>query len=368
MSRGALRAGSGRRGPRAGAPARRGWRAALRPWVLLASTLVLGGCPSRTPEPDPGGRIIAASAASTPSEAARPARVLAAEDGASADFRRPAAPRLVAIGDLHGDVAATRDVLRLAGAIDAHDEWSGRSLVVVQTGDQLDRGDQEREVLELLDRVATAARGAGGALYRLVGNHELMNVQGDFRYVTPAGFTAFGAGDEAASSSVPSALLARFPAEQRARAAALLPGGPVARRLAEQPVVLVVGDTVFVHGGLREAHLRHGVSRLNRESRAFMTGAGEAPPELTGPESPVWTRRFSTDPVPAEACDEVERVTRALGVARMVVGHSVQRGGVSAACGGRVWRVDVGLSAYYGSHRGALEITAAGARPLPAAP
>lgn len=54
----------------------------------------------------------------------------------------PAAPRIVAFSDVHGDIEAARAALRLAGAIDDEDRWIGGDLVVVQTGDQLDRGDE----------------------------------------------------------------------------------------------------------------------------------------------------------------------------------------------------------------------------------
>ena len=53
--------------------------------------------------------------------------------------RYPSAQRIVAIGDLHRDLIATRTALRLAGAIDERDRWVGGTTVVVQTGDQLDR-------------------------------------------------------------------------------------------------------------------------------------------------------------------------------------------------------------------------------------
>ena len=56
---------------------------------------------------------------------------------ASADdlaLRRPAPARIVAIGDLHGDRERTLRALRLAGAVDGQGDWSGGSLVVVQTG------------------------------------------------------------------------------------------------------------------------------------------------------------------------------------------------------------------------------------------
>src|SRR6266511_4856273 len=109
--------------------------------------------------------------------------------------RHPAAALVIAIGDLHGDLDATRAALRLAGAIDESDHWVGGQRVVVQTGDQLDRGDQEREILELFDRLVGEAAAAGGAFLPLNGNHELMNAAGDFRYVTPAGFEAYGGAD-----------------------------------------------------------------------------------------------------------------------------------------------------------------------------
>src|SRR5690349_20270151 len=66
---------------------------------------------------------------------------------------RVAAERVVAIGDLHGDFDAARAALRAAGAIDADDHWSGGKLVIVQTGDVLDRGDGETKILELLERL-----------------------------------------------------------------------------------------------------------------------------------------------------------------------------------------------------------------------
>ena len=112
-------------------------------------------------------------------------------DAQQESFRLPGAARLVAIGDLHGDFLATRKAFRLAGAIDETDRWVGGKLVVVQTGDQLDRGDEEREIIEFLERLQGEARIAGGSLVVLNGNHETMNVMGDFRYVTPGALRSF---------------------------------------------------------------------------------------------------------------------------------------------------------------------------------
>ena len=87
----------------------------------------------------------------------------------------PAAKRLVAIGDIHGDLGGARAALKAAGAIDDKDQWIGGDLVVVQTGDVLDRGDDESKIIELLEKLSTDAKSAGGAVIQLIGNHELID-------------------------------------------------------------------------------------------------------------------------------------------------------------------------------------------------
>jgi len=53
------------------------------------------------------------------------------------------------------------------------------------------------------------------------------------------------------------------------------------------------------------------------------------------------------------------------GAKRLVVGHTVQKDGISSACQQRLFRIDVGLSAYYGDNPAqVLELTAQGARVL----
>ncbi len=103
----------------------------------------------------------------------------------------PAADRIVAIGDLHGDLHITRHVLRMARITNGLDQWAAGKTVVVQMGDVLDRGDEEQELLEFLARLQKEAEAAGGALHLLLGNHELMNARQDFRYVTEGGFADF---------------------------------------------------------------------------------------------------------------------------------------------------------------------------------
>jgi hypothetical protein len=44
------------------------------------------------------------------------------------------------------------------------------------------------------------------------------------------------------------------------------------------------------------------------------------------------------------------RVLQQVGAKRLVVGHTVQKNGISGACQDKVFRIDVGLSAYYGNN------------------
>lgn len=342
--------------------------AARRVWekvgasVALATVVLLGSTScrkERVQEPaDAGhdGGIASTPAVAAPAAAAGPkAEPKSDRPVPERPTRYEAAPRIVAIGDVHGDLEATRKALRLAGAIGENDAWIGADLVLVQTGDQLDRGNDEPQILDLFERLEREAEKAGGAVHVLNGNHELMNVFGDFRYVTPEGFEDFADVDAPALGD---AALAQLPPVARARAAAFAPGGPIARRLAHRNTVVIVGDTVFAHGGVLPEDARR-LDELNRSVRALLWGVADDPgavaSSVMNPESVVWTRTFS-DQNPEQDCELLEQTLRSLSVRRMVVGHTVQEEGITSACDGKVWRIDVGMAEHYGGEPRVLEI------------
>ena len=248
--------------------------AGARGWPIvvgLAAVLALAGCDRRRARDE------------VPPPPPRPEPVASGCTVAPLPVRLSAAPRVVAIGDLHGDLGGARAALRAAGAIDEGDHWSGGALVVVQTGDVLDRGDDERALLDLIARLETEARAAGGAFVMLLGNHELMNAAGDFRYVTPAGLHAF-------DGAVGGSLAAPASEDQRSRIEALGPGGSYARQLAHHAVIAIVGDTVFSHAGVLGDWVHH-IDEVNQSARCWLDGqGGEPPPVLTADDGPVWTR------------------------------------------------------------------------------
>jgi hypothetical protein len=324
--------------------------------VALGALGALGGCDRSEPQPQPQpGATTAAprGAAVVPPKVAK-TDPPSAPGSEPIPYRFPKPARLVAIGDVHGDLDAARRALRLAGAIDENDQWIGGDLVVVQTGDQLDRGDQERAIVDLFERLSQQAKQTGGAVHPLNGNHETMNVAGDFRYVTPGGFRDFADIEEPGASP---ARVNQQPPGARGRARAFFPGGPYAKKLATRNTIAIVGDTVFVHGGVLPEHVSRGIGNINQEISAWMTDpTATMPTSLRSESAPVWTRDYSSEKTGDAECQMLEQVLQSLKAKRMVVGHTPQKHGVTSACDEKVWRVDVGLAAHYGGNASSTQV------------
>ncbi|TPV93074.1 MAG: calcineurin, partial [Myxococcales bacterium FL481] len=255
------------------------------------------------------------------------------DDGSGVE---PEPEHIIAFGDVHGDYENTLAVLRQSGVIDDDGHWSIGETVVVQVGDQLDRGYGEEEILDLFERLRVEARSAGGAFYALIGNHETLNVEGEMDYVF----------DESAFGGL------------AARTQAFAPGGEWAIRLAKRVTVLQLGESVFVHGGVRPEYAEVGVETINAEVRRWLTGETPMEPDsVYEDEGVVWTRTYSDGNPGGTGCSELEEALDLMGATRMVVAHTVQDEGINAACEERVWRVDVGIAEYYDGVIEALEIT-----------
>ena len=214
----------------------------------------------------------------------RPAQVLAAwlllamlHVGAAAQTR------IVAIGDVHGAFPEFESILKETGLLDtrrgARGGWTGKGTVLVQVGDIVDRGPETRASLDLLMELEKTTLkqkdGRNGKVVALLGNHEVMAMTGDMRYVSAEDYKSFAngqsekvrqsayreylaflaeradlAGVAPAQPLSPEKWMAEHPLGFFERRDAFGPQGVYGRWLRQHGVAYQNGDIVFVHGGL----------------------------------------------------------------------------------------------------------------------
>jgi len=115
--------------------------------------------------------------------------------GAADTYRFDDAAGVVALSDIHGAYEGFVSALAEAGVVDADGGWQAGARRLVITGDLTDRGPDSRAAMDLLMRLENEAAATGGRVHVLLGNHEVMNLVGALRYVSPGEYAAF-AGEE----------------------------------------------------------------------------------------------------------------------------------------------------------------------------
>jgi len=245
-----------------------------------------------------------------------------------------AVERIVAVGDVHGDYGQLVRALRAAQIIDSENRWIAGKVRLVQTGDVLDRGPDSRKAMDLLMSLEVQAARAGGAVHALIGNHEAMVLAGDWRYVHPGEEKAFG-GAEAFRK-------------------AMGPEGRYGRWIRSHNAIVKINDILFVHAGLRADYLDRSLAEINETVRRELR-EGVTTGLCWDERGPLWDRFLSLGDEEVVA-RELDAVLRRHGASRMVVAHTVETEGVTARAGGRLLRIDVGMSSYYGGPAACLVI------------
>ena len=324
--------------------------------------------------------------------------------------------RVVAVGDVHGSY---NKLVRLLNGVELVDEswnWIGGSDHLVLVGDLVDRGPGDRAVLDLLRTLQVQAAEAGGRVHVLNGNHEVMNLVRDLRYVNPDGYADFAAEENAKQrksafkrfkrrydgDDAEAAFEERYPPGYFARLAAFDPKGEYGSWLLEQPILVKINDVLFVHGGLTERVAAFGLDEINRQvmsmlkqhlkvrerlqgryviddtmtfgdaqdatqqfyernhrdlaARSWVDAAVEfgeiAESELFGDEGPLWYRGNSLENERIER-ERLDRTLEILSAQAMVVAHSpTGTKKIKSRFGGKLYRIDHGMA--YGARPQAL--------------
>lgn len=317
--------------------------------------------------------------------------------------------RIIAIGDTHGDWKTTLELLKISNIIsldsrgDPHWSASPPDTIVVQLGDQIDRcrpgklpcahkdatADDEAsdiDIINMFTRLDIEARKVGGAVYSLLGNHELMNVSGDFRYVSRKNleFDAHISESNSTKSKKTKEIGLReynnkyndnidstnsdhdITKGEAARKSKFAPGGSLAKELAcTRSSLLIIGGTLFAHAGVVPGLLKalpntsadpiKALTMFNQSVRKWLLGQVNIH-NVTSiinsmKISPFWNRILGKIPNGVDKNDPLCHehlipVFKALQIGRMVIGHTpqLQSSQGNTTCGDSLVRIDIGSS------------------------
>jgi hypothetical protein len=247
--------------------------------------------------------------------------------------------RVVAVGDVHGDLEHLVKVLRFAGLIDEQTNWSGGKTHLVQTGDVVDRGPAVRGCLDLLMKLEKQAPKQGGRVHCLLGNHETMNLYGDFRYVSAATLEAFRGPKSKAEGG--------YPAGMTEYQSELGPEGKYGRWIRGHNTIIRINETLFVHGGVSPKYGLWPIRKINDEVRAELADFNRLPGGIVqDPDGPLWYRGLATGDELLLA-SHLTTTLHQLKAERIVVSHTFTDGAITPRFDGKVLLIDIGLARIY---------------------
>jgi hypothetical protein len=248
--------------------------------------------------------------------------------------------RIVAIGDIHGEIEGFKAILKAAGLTDATGHWAGGRTQFIQTGDYTDRGEGTRAVLDLLMALEPRARGAGGRALILLGNHEVMNLIGDLRDVTPQIYATFADASSEKKRTQAWEQYARIGAQKLAKGEAVAavyqqtreawmaarppgyveyreafaPRGKYGAWLRDKPIIAEVNGTIFMHAGIAPAQAPPKLEDLNIRVRDEVRQLDRFVERLVN--AGLATRMFNLSEILAVASNEITQANAIIAAAQ----------------------------------------------------
>jgi hypothetical protein len=232
------------------------------------------------------------------------------------------------VSDIEGNFGAFRKILQAGKVIDENFNWIFGDGHLVLTGDFVDRGTQQTEVLWLIYALEEKAKAAGGYVHYVLGNHEIMNMSGDLRYLAPK---------YQESASLLNEKFVSLYGEH----------SELGRWLRTKNVVEKVGEILFCHAGISAEvnSLDLATSKINKLVRPYYPDttsqySSDEAGLLYSDLGPFWYRGYYHGTKRASSM-QVDSTLSAYKVKRIATGHTVIADTISVLYNGRLLNTDV---------------------------
>ncbi len=175
--------------------------------------------------------------------------------------------QIYVIGDIHGAYHEVDTSLKTLKLIDENNNWIGGKAHFVSLGDLIDRGPQTRKLIDLFMKLQQQANEAGGQFHIVLGNHEMMNLSGDWRYLSALEIAEFAQNELpeqrlsaynqyiswhklSDNENTKSEFNKKYPTGFFAHRLAFGLDGKYGQWLLTLPFIIKINDQLFAHGGI----------------------------------------------------------------------------------------------------------------------
>lgn len=239
--------------------------------------------------------------------------------------------KVIAISDIEGNFTGFFSFLQINRVIDNKGNWIYGDGHLVLNGDFVDRGTDVTQILWLIYRLDQQAEATGGKVHFILGNHEIMMLQGNVSY---ANFKYIQAAKEITGNKYWDGAMLTLYSENT----------ELGKWLRTKNIIEQIGNTLFVHAGLSIRHIDAGldISTLNKIARdnygkPYTKDFKSKKEELTLSSiySPYWDRSLAMDfknkalyffnniSVKETSLEELKKILKYYGASRIVIGHSI---------------------------------------------
>ena len=236
--------------------------------------------------------------------------------------------KLFAVSDIEGDFISFRKLLETGGVIDENFNWTFGNGHLVLTGDFLDRGQQVTEVLWLIYSLEEKAKAAGGYVHYILGNHEIMNLSGDIRYVSQK-------------------YLDNARLMQKGYERVFDKNHELGRWLNTKNIVEKIGKRLFLHGGISDEvnELNTTISDINQLVRPYYSNSMDERTNqnvktiLSTKVGPFWYRGYYMGTQRATQ-KQINKTLSKFDVTDIITGHTVVAAEITVHYDGKVIDLD----------------------------